>query len=739
MPPTPARSAPTDHRSTPRPRLPWLLAVLVLLAVDPTLADAAVRPRTCLVLSGGGARGISHIGVLKVLEELRIPVDCIVGTSAGAVIGGVYASGASPQEIERAIRGADWDVLLLDRPVRSERSVYARELDREHLASAEVGAQHASVLLPRAVVSGQGLQAFLHALVSPAGRGSFDALPIPYRALATDFENGQLVVLADGDLATAIHASMSVPGAFVPVEVDGRVLVDGGLVRNIGVDIARQLGAERLIVVNVGTPLYRRAEIDSFLSAAAQMVNILAEQNVVTSLAQLNPDDVLIEPQLGGFSATDFAHGADHILEGELATRARAAALAPLALEALEYDAWRAHQRVARAPAHYDSVVVDTGALRHVPAAAVERMVGPPPLEADATVRRLLATDDFETIGAHLEPSGAGAALVLSPIEKPWGPNYLHGGIVMASDLSGNSEFTMLLDQRMTWLNESGLEWRNRATLGHRNSIASELRQPLDPLRRFYLAPRISVDQRVRSLYTDGNDIASYRLRDLRGSLNVGAYLGADGELRFGLLTGRTDASRLIGSPLLPDLHEHLTAWHSTLTVDRLDSLDFPRRGFLVSVDALLARHVLGGDQHYDRISVDLQRAFGGERASLLVEARVQTALGGTLPPNEAFSLGGFQNLSGYREDQLLANRVEFLRLVYRHKIASFSALVPALYAGFSLEGADASRPLDPTTPSHVFGGSLFLVADSALGPLYFGTGLARGGYVSVYLYLGRP
>ena len=717
-----------------------LLAGLALLwlAGMPAAADSP-RPRTCLVLSGGGARGITHIGVLRVLEELRIPVDCIVGTSAGAIIGGVYASGASPDEIEHAIRGADWDLLLSDRPSRAERSVHARELDRDHLGGPEVGQQRGSVLLPRAVVSGQALQAFLHELVSPTGRGSFDALPIPYRALATDFETGQLVVLSDGDLAAASRASMSVPGAFAPVERDGRILVDGGLVRNIGVDIARELGAERLIVVNVGTPLYHRKEIDSILSAAEQMVNILAEQNVGASLAQLRPGDVLIEPQLGNFSATDFAHGAEHILEGELATRARTTALARFAVSPPDYEAWRQHHRVARTAPRYERVVVDTSGLNHVPAAAVERLVGPPPLDADAIIRRLLATDDFETISAHLEPTEAGDALLLRPIEKPWGPTYLHGGVVLASDLSGSSDFTLLLDQRMTWLNQSGLEWRNRGSLGHRNSLVSELREPLDGLRQFYVAPRVLIDERVRSLYTDGTAIASYRLRDLRGGLALGAFVGDAGELRIGLETGRSDASRVIGSPLLPDLHEHVTAWRGSLTIDRLDNLDFPRSGFLLAADAQIARRLLGGDQRYDRTTIEVQRAFGGARWSLLLAGRVQTAFGSTLPPNEAFSLGGFQNLSGYREDQLLANRVEFVRMVYRHKLASFSALVPALYGGFSVEGADVSRPLDTSRANRVFGGSIFVAADSALGPIYFGTGIAEGGYVSVYFYVGRP
>jgi NTE family protein len=730
-----ASPRPAPRRLTAR----LVLALAFLFTATATLAADPPRPRTCLVLSGGGARGITHIGVLRVLEEMRIPVDCIVGTSAGAIIGGVYASGASPDEIEHAIRSADWDLLLSDRPTRAERSIYARELDREHLGGPEVGQQRGSMLLPRAVVSGQALQAFLHELVSPTGRGPFDALPIQYRALATDFESGHLVVLSDGDLATAIRASMSVPGAFAPVEIDGRILVDGGLVRNIGVDIARELGAERLIVVNVGTPLYRREQIDSFLSAAEQMLNILAEQNVGASLAQLHPGDVLIEPQLGGFSATEFARGADHVLEGELATRARELSLAPFAVSPGAYEAWRQRHRVARAPPRYEHVVVDTSALRHVPAASVERLVGPPPLDADATIRRLLATDDFEAISAHLAPSEAGESLLLRPIEKPWGPNYLHGGVVLDSDLSGNSDFTLLLDQRMTWLSHSGLEWRNRASLGHRNSFASELRQPLDALRRFYVAPRAIIDERVRSLYTDGTAIASYRLRDLRGGVDIGALIGDAGEIRVGLETGRSDASRVIGSPLLPDVHEHVTAWRGSLIIDRLDSLDFPRKGYLVAADAQFARLILGGDQRYDRVTLDAQRAFGGERWSLLLAGRVQTAFGGVLPPNQAFSLGGFQNLSGYRADQLLANRVDFLRAVYRHKVASFSAIVPALYAGFSLEGADVSRPLDTSRANRVFGGSMFVAADSALGPIYLGTGIAEGGYVSVYFYLGRP
>ena len=706
---------------------------------EPAAAMAPQRPKTCLVLSGGGARGIAHIGVLKVLEELRVPFDCVVGTSAGAIIGGGYASGATPEQIERAIRGADWDRLLSDRPRRADRSTYARELDRAHIGLTEVGAQGLNVLLPRAVVAGQFLQYFLQSLVAPAGRGSFDALPIQFRALATDFESGRLVVLDHGDLASAIRASMSVPGAFAPVQVDGRALVDGGLVRNIGIDTARALGAERVIVVNIGAPLLKRNEIDSIFSAAQQMLNILIEHNVEASLAQLQPGDVLIEPELGAFSSADFAHGADHLLEAEIATRQHARELFAFAVPEAEYAAWQAHQRVARVPSRHDRIVVDTTELRHVAPAAIEHLVGRTPSDAEATVTTLLASDDFETVTGSLEPGADGTTLVLRPIEKLWGPEYLHGGLVLASDFSGNSEFTLLVDQRMRWLNPSGLEWRNRASFGQRNLLATELRQPLEPAGRYFVAPHAQFFERVRSLYLDGKAFASYRLRDLGGGLDVGTRLGDNGELRLGLETGRSDATLSIGSPLLPDLHERFTAWRGNLVLDRLDSLDFPRAGYLLSADARLARHLLGGTQSYDRLSIEAQRAFGGERSSLLLAARLQTSFGGGLPPNEAFSLGGFLNLSGYREDQLLASRVMFVRGVFRQRVASVSALLPALYAGFSLEAADATHPLDDSRGNRLYGGSLFIAADSALGPFYLGAGVAEGGFVSVYFYLGRP
>ena len=693
-----------------------------------------------MVLSGGGARGIAHIGVLRALEELRVPIDCLVGTSAGAVIGGAYAAGSSPDAIEKAIRGADWDRLLSDQPARADRSVYAKELERARVGSAEVGERDGSVLLPRGV-AGQHLQFYLQALVAPAQRGPFDDLAIQYRAIATDFENGAMVVLDHGDLAAAIRASMSVPGAFAPVEIDGRILVDGGLVRNIGIDVARALGAERLIVVNVGTPLLKRAEIGSVFAAAEQTLSILAEQNVAAQLATLRPGDVLITPDLGTFSAADFSHGVTTIPRAEEATRRAADELAPLALGPEEYAYWRVAHRRAHAQAHYDRIVVDTAGLRRVPPASIRRLLGgePDPRNADGVIATLLGTDDFESVAATVDEGTDGTTLVLRPVEKPWGPNYLHGGAVLESDFSSNNDFTLTLDQRATWLTDNGLEWRNRASVGRIDALDSELRQPLDAARRLFIAPELDVEQLLRDIYQDHDALATYRVRRVRGALDFGVHLGNYGELRAGVEAGDDAVALTTGVPVVPDLRERVAAWRASLLIDRLDSLDFPRSGYLVTADAKWARPMLGGVENYDRLSFEVQQAMGYHDSSVLLAARIQTATAGALPLDEVFSLGGLHNLSGYARDQVLADRIEFLRAVFRERLAGFSPLLPAVYGGFSLEAADVSRRVDLSTPGRLYGASLFVSADSALGPLYLGTGFAARGFVSLYLYLGRP
>ncbi len=286
-----------------------------------TRASDAQRPKIGLVLSGGGARGAAHIGVLKVLEELRVPVDLIVGTSMGSIVGAAYSTGLSVPEMEKAIKLITTERLFTDSPPRQDQTMRRKDDDLRPYFVPELAVTSDGVLLPKGLVTGVALEGELRRLVKIASARSFDELPIPFRAIATDIGTGEMVILREGSVVQAIRASMSVPGAVAPVEMGRRQLVDGGLVRNLPVDIARSMGADIIIAVNLGTPLLKPEQITSALTVSVQMLNILTQQNVGRSLAELTPRDILISPELGDYSAADFDNLVKTVPIGEASAR----------------------------------------------------------------------------------------------------------------------------------------------------------------------------------------------------------------------------------------------------------------------------------------------------------------------------------------------------------------------------------------------------------------------------------
>jgi NTE family protein len=332
-----------------------------------------------------------------------------------------------------------------------------------------------------------------------------------------------------------------------------------------------------------------------------------------------------------------------------------------------------------------------------------------------------------------------GTTLVLRPVEKPWGPDYLQMGATLSAGTDGLSTFTLHVDQRDSWLSERGLEWRNRLSLGQVDALASELRLPFDSVRDVFAAPYLDLSDQLRYLYVGANPLETYRERALELGADLGVRLGTVGELTAGIGAGAVGANRTVGSLVLPDENARIGTLHTRWRVDSLDNLDFPRSGWLLDASAQLARNMLGGQLHYDRASLELQKAFGTELTSVLLAVRGQTSFGSALPYYELFSLGGFQNLSGLQPEQVVAARATFGKLVFRQRIAAFSPLLPAVYAGVSLEAASLGGRPARIPAGDIYAGSVFLSASSALGPLYLGLGVAEGGFVSVYLLVGRP
>ena len=455
-----------------------------------------LRPRIGLVLSGGGARGLAHVGVLKLLEREHVPVDVIVGTSMGAIIGGLYASGMSASQLEAELLALDWETVFAPRVSREQLSQRRKEEDFEVSPVIEIGMHEGELRAPLGALSGRGLESLLRRFTLPVRDiHAFDALPIPFRALATDMESGRPVILSSGDLALALRSSMSVPGVFAPTEVHGQILGDGGLTDNLPVDVARTMGVDLVIAVNIGTPLRTRSEIRGILTVSDQISRILTANNVNQSLKELGPRDLLITPDLGSVETADFDRLGEAAAFGEVAARALTAQLSRYAIDAPAYAAWSAAREVEPPPqlARIDAVRVRGARIVNpeVIAGAIRTQVGQDfdRQVIDDDLKRIYARGYFERVSYSLSDDPAvGRVLTADVAEKSWGPNYLRFGLGLSSDLRGDSFFTLVATHRSTWLNRLGAEWRNDLQIGHNDRLATEYYQPLTAAQRVFFA-----------------------------------------------------------------------------------------------------------------------------------------------------------------------------------------------------------------------------------------------------------
>ncbi len=752
-------------RSRFRPRFrprPAALCALVafgfaaaLAAAPPAAAQAtaaqspeAKRPRVCLVLSGGGARGAAHVGVLKVLDEMRVPIDCIAGTSMGSIVGGAFATGITPDEMERVLGRMSTDLLFHEKPPRRERSIRRKADDFTSLLAPEIGVRDGRLLLPKGVVSGVQLETVLRSLAKAEGYRDFDELPIPFRAVATDLVTGKPVVFSRGELAKVMRASMSVPALIDPVEIDGRLLVDGGLTDNLPVDVARAMGADVVIAVNLGTPLMTRDELSSIIGVTGQMINILTEQNVQRSLASLKPADILILPELGNFSAGDFDHLLATVPIGAAAARKAADRLAALSLPPAEYAALRARQLTVAAP---DLRPIDEirfpGLTRVNPAALAADMETRPgqPIDQgtlDRDLQRIYGSDDFEHVNYRVIEETSKRVLAVDAIEKSWGPNYLRFGLGLSNDFSGDAYYNLLASYRRTWINSLGAEWRTDFQVGRTNRLSTEFYQPLDVRQYFFVAPYAEGERRQFPIFNDDQRLAIYDVTYERVGFDVGSQFTRYGELRLGLLRGQVRASVDTGPSFLePDPNKvDQGAVRARLFFDQLDNANFPRSGYVASANVFGSATALGATQSYTKWTLDGTAAHSFGEHTFNFGFKVGGKIGtDPIPVYDQFNWGGFLQQSGYRTGALLGQSIAFGRLVYFNRLARFT-LVPGIYAGLSLEAGRVGQPFIPGNQTGtLLSAAAFLGLDSPIGPVYLGYGRTDAGFGSFYFYLGRP
>lgn len=712
---------------------------------EPTAIE---NPRVGLVLGGGGARGAAHIGVLKELERMRIPIHAVAGTSMGAIVGGLYASGMTSTELEQLIESLDWDDAFQDGNSRQNKSFRRKQDDSAFPIQFELGVKDGDLHLPRGLIQGQKLQLILNEQLLPvSGIDNFDDLPTPFRAVASDIETGEEYVMGKGDLAVAIRASMSAPGVFAPVKFDGRTLVDGGLVGNVPVEVARLMGVDVIIAVDVEFPLYKPEELQSALAITEQMLTILIRKETRRRLELLCPQDVLIRPKLGNFASTNFDQIADTIAPGVAAVVENSKSLSRLSLSERDYGA---HIATRRQPPYIPDVVEfvriedDTGLSRRTLAARVKTeegdFVDPKQLASDAG--RLYGLNYYEQVSYKLVNEGDKAGVEFDARKKSWGPNFLQFGIGIADNLDGSTAFNVSARLTMTDLNRLGAEWRNDVQVGSRPVLRSEFYQPLSFDSRYFVAPQIGVAQSNLHAFVNGDNIARYRISEGDFGLDGGRELGRWGEFRVGLFRGAGEARVKVGDPLLGNFEFETGGAFARFSVDTMDDAQLPKDGTRLIVDWTASRPGLGADSSFDIVDAALEKAWSWGKNTIQFGAEFSTTIKSDDLVQNFFPLGGFLRLSGLDAGEISGPHAGLMRMTYLRSIgnsvgATFDVPV---YLGGSLEAGNVwqSRS-DIALDSVLINGSVFAGIDTYFGLLFLAAGFSETGENSFYLLLGNP
>jgi NTE family protein len=730
-----------------------LLLVLFLCASclpssSPRAADDPAPRCIGLVLGGGGARGAAHIGVLRVLERERVPICRIAGTSMGAIVGGLYAAGYDAGEIEAILGAVDWKDVLDDDPPRTDFPMRRKNDTLRYLLDFKLGVRDGELQFPRGVIQGQKLLTLLRRLTIHTWRtDSFDSLPVPFRAVATDIVSGQPVVFDRGDLALAIRASMSVPAAFAPIRVDGRLLVDGGIVNNVPVDIVKSMGADRVIVVDVGAPLLDDTELNSPFAITLQMLDVLMKQRTEQVLAALDAHDVRIEPDLGDIGSARFDRALEAIPHGEVAAMRELPRLRELAVDESTYAAWRAaHQRP-----EFDAPLVEflrVARNRSKTAGYVERELegfeGKPldPLALERRVNSVYGQGNYERISWRLTDKDGRTGVEVTPVDKGWGPNFLTFGLQISDDFEGRNSYQLGFEYTMTGLNRWGGEWRSRLELGEITGLRTEFFQPYGDRGQFFAFPYFEYRAFDQDLRLGSTTLADFRIRRRSIGFDLGWEPNTAWRAFAGLVRSQGDAGVRVGNPAPGSggLDDDSGGLRLGFVRDTLDDADFPSSGSRTDGLLLVNRDVLGANTEGEVADFSWDAAVSRGEHRLLFGTRVHAVWSEPSLFDGLTALGGFANLSGFAERELLDEHSFLVRGVYYQRLGDSGELfsVPA-YVGASLEAGNvfSSRSDLLDLDELIVAGSIFVGVDSPFGPVFLGFGRADTGDNSFYLNFG--
>ncbi|WP_050906818.1 patatin-like phospholipase family protein [Vibrio campbellii] len=751
----------------------WVCSFLI---ATPSFAkhvdDDHSRPKIAVVLAGGGAKGAAHIGVLKALEEMHIPVDIITGTSMGAYVGGLYATGMSADEIESFIYSVDWNSGYRDRVDRSQRRVRDKEYEDRYQITTDLGLRFGEIRSPTGVVQGQNMLRILRETTGNLGRfSSFDNLAIPYRSVATDIVELEEVVLDNGYLVDAMMASMSVPGALPPYELNGHMLVDGGVVNNMPVDVARAMGADIVIAVDISTDYKSKEDFTGLFTVADQLSNYLVRRSTQEQAETLSGDDVYIRPDVGQMETVEFEKMPSAFQAGYDITKGLQSKLESLSVSNAEYQQYIDHKQEIRKELKYgDQRVVDQIVLVNnthysdvLLTNRLELDTGRPlkTAEIEKAVENLYALDRFELITYHFEEIDGVNLLVFEVNEKSWGPNYLNFRFFLEDDFDTDSQYGIGMSANFTNLNSHGAELTFNVDMGTDKLIEAELYSPVLSSQELFVSSKLNYNNENRNwpfTEIENPDIGSVydflpvSYTEFITELAAGVQPTLWQEFRIGgrYTKGGIEAST-IGSAGTFD-YQRLGVF-ANYRLDTLDDFAFPTRGMLIDLDYLVSHDKSPEDFRQTSPSGEIEdtvyeitarfkgaatysrHTLVGQAEYSFVESKNSSI---PLDPRE---LGGFLNLSGIPRNSLIGQNLFYTSLVYRYKWMDndFGLFEAPVYLGASLEhgGVWSDNDLKLHEAPLYNAASVFFGVDSPIGPIMLAYGRTEQDLDAVYLIVG--
>ena len=706
------------------------------------LPEVEGRPKIALVLGGGGARGAAHIGVIRALEELRVPVDFIAGTSMGALVGGLHATGMNADDLTTVMNKVDWGDMFTDNVSRSDRPFRRKRDDDLGLYAAKIGLSAGSSRLPRGAVAGQKIEFLLETLVGSREReGDFDDLPIPFRAVAADILAAEAVIMDSGSLAMAMRSSMALPAVFEPVEYGDRLLVDGGVLMNVPVSVGKDSGADIIIAVDVGSPLAPKEDVQNILQILYQLTGVVTVVNSRQQVALLGDDDFLLFPPISDEIKTgSFARATEAIPAGYSEAMKYRTDLSRLAISE---DAWQRRQAAIKlcvdGPPIIDFVRVNNQS-RFSDEAINRRLNVATGQELDLEslqqqLQNVYSLGFLQSVTYKIVEEGELTGIQIDVLPDSRGTDFFEWGIGVSSS-NFSSSFNIRLGYLKTDVGRNGGEFRGLVQIGQDLGAMTELYMPLSSSLKYVFVPRIAAERIDLNVFDgDGNKLAQLDIEESIAQLGVGREFGNDALVLVGVRSGSGNVDIGIGDPGFPAFDFNRGEYFISGHYDTQDHRYFPGTGTLARAEFISSSTSLGADQEFEQLSTFYTHAWTTGRHSFLAGTEIDVSSDDAIPVQSLFRAGGFPRMSGFEFNELLGENFGMVIAGYRYKFLEGS-LFPG-YLGGTIEYGNVHSDSADLFSDGILNGSIYLGINSLLGPLYLGMGFAEGGRRVPFLSIG--